>query len=343
MAKGSTSTRSVFYGYIPVTIRDSLVPPLADPGSVLKELQDSMPLPDPPEHPAIVELMGRVVQTWHQLRDCPSTLTIRRQAEYPSLFLLLDLLDWLRIHLPDVFDAITDPNVTLPASSAAQALLTALDAVTIDTSNPTDTVTLTEALAAVENFLPLVQGADVAGPSTRYDLATATIRAAWLEPAKLPDHPAIDSLATFALAALNEVGDPYQVPPELQGMIKADPVAEAGTGQAGKNQAYVIRAVLSHEPCRPVLSAPTQSVRVGPGAGRRRPGPPGAAAAARHQQPAEVRPGRGNRDAAVAAADAGPRHPRPAEGQGSARRSRVAAGDDLLLLAADHLPGAPSS
>ena len=37
MAKGSTSTRSVFYGYIPVTIRDSLVPPLADPGAVLKD------------------------------------------------------------------------------------------------------------------------------------------------------------------------------------------------------------------------------------------------------------------------------------------------------------------
>jgi hypothetical protein len=55
------------------------------------------------------------------------------------------------------------------------------------------------------------------------------------------------------------VGDPYQVPPELQGRIKADPVADAGTGQAGKNQAYVIRAVLSHEPCRPVLSAPTRA------------------------------------------------------------------------------------
>ena len=30
---------------------------------------------------------------------------------------------------------------------------------------------------------------------------------------------------------------------------------KTGTGQAaGKNQAYVIRLVLSHEPCRPVLS-----------------------------------------------------------------------------------------
>jgi hypothetical protein len=49
------------------------------------------------------------------------------------------------------------------------------------------------------------------------------------------------------------------VPPELQGLVKADPVATAGTGKAGLNQAYVIRAVLVHEPCRPVLSAPTRT------------------------------------------------------------------------------------
>lgn len=259
MAMGSTSTRSVFYGYIPVTIRDSLVPPLADPGAVLKELQDSMRLPNPPEHPAIVELMGRVVETWRQLIDAPSGSNV----EYASLFLLLDLLDWLRIHLSDVFDAITDPSVTLDPHSEAQGLLTALDGVTIDTTNPTDTITLTEALAAVENFLPLVHGAEVAGPSTKYNLQNATLPALWLEFAKPPpDPPDPDlprSLASLALDALNEVGEEYRVPPELQGLIKADPVAEAGTGQAGKNQAYVIRAVLSHEPCRPVLSAPTRA------------------------------------------------------------------------------------
>ena len=70
--------------------------------------------------------MGRVVGTWQQLRDSQTTIVLplsRPKVEYPSLFLLLDLLDWLRIHLPDVFDAITDPNVTLPSGSAAQDLL----------------------------------------------------------------------------------------------------------------------------------------------------------------------------------------------------------------------------
>jgi hypothetical protein len=223
---------------------------VADPGTLLKDVQDEMPLPNPPEHPAIVELMGRVVDTWRQLEEAPAGSNV----DYASLFLLLDLLDWLRIHLADVYDAVTDPTAPVPAGAAAQDLLAALGDVTVNTTDPTASVTLTEALAAVVDYLPLVRGADRSEPSTDYDLQSTTRPAPWLEPAKTAG-----SLARLALDALTEAGQPYSVPPELQGLIKADPVGDSGTGQAGKHQAYVIRAVLSHEPCRPVLSAPTHS------------------------------------------------------------------------------------
>jgi len=265
MAKGSASSRTVFYGYIPVTSRDSLVPPLADPGTVLKDLQEDMPLPSPSEHPAIVELMGRVIDTWQQLRDSQTTISPPPEVDYPSLFMLLDLLDWLQTHLKTVFDAITQDAAIPENAAAAQALLDAIKGVQIPVTDPgppstTTPTDLDEVLDSLKGFLDLVGGADKAGPSTTYDLATATIPATWLEPAKTSTSPARPAgLAGLALAALNEVDDPYKVPPELLGLIKADPVAGSGIGQAGKNQAYVIRAVLSHEPCRPVLSAPTRA------------------------------------------------------------------------------------
>ncbi|MFE9690605.1 hypothetical protein [Micromonospora sp. NPDC005806] len=242
MAAGQPSTRSVFYGYIPVAARDAMVPPIADPGAALKQLQDTMSFPNPKEHPAIVELIGRVVDPWTRLTLAPAGSDIG----YASLYLLLDLLDWLRVNVPAVFDAITEGGALTPGS-AARALFDGIHAVRVPTSG--GTVDLDAALAAVASFLSLLTGADDPGPATSYDLKTAARTADWLQPAKKPA-----SLAGLALAAVLEIGDPYRVPPELQGLIKGDPVDAV---QPGDNQAYVIRVVLDHPPCRPVLSAPT--------------------------------------------------------------------------------------
>jgi len=91
----------------------------------------------------------------------------------------------------------------------------------------------------------------------KYDMASANLptlanpQAAadgWLSSLTEPD-----CLYQIADAALpNPL--PLSVPPELQGLIKDDPTyLPPGTPQT----TYVIRAVLTHYPCQPVLSAPS--------------------------------------------------------------------------------------
>jgi hypothetical protein len=253
MAADQPSTRSVFFGYIPVAGRDAAVPPLADPAGELKKVQAGMTFPDPKDHPAVVELMERVVEPWKRLL-LAKELDPLPNIGYGSLFLLLDLLDWLKTYVESVFTAITE-NTTIPAElSAALGLLHGLEGVMVQAlETPPKSMTLVEALKAVKGFLALVDGTDTEGPDVDYDLANPVPPASWLE---TPDIQT--GLAGLAQAAVEETKAAYQVPPELQGLIKADPVATAGTGKGGQNQEYVIRAVLVHEPCAPVLSTPTR-------------------------------------------------------------------------------------
>src|SRR5262249_61118622 len=75
-------------------------------------------------------------------------------------------------------------------------------------------------------------------------------------PAPPPTLASSAGLADYALVALAQVAnDPTAqkpvVPPELDGLIKIDPVSPpAGTTEP----TYIIRAVFEHDPCRPVLS-----------------------------------------------------------------------------------------
>jgi hypothetical protein len=256
MAAGAPSTRQLLYGYIPVASRDELVPPLADPGGELKKVQDSMSLPNPPEHPAIVELMGRVVEPWQRLQSAPVAPNAPNIG-YASLFLLLDLLDWLRTYVEPVYQAIVGGGSPTGPNAAALLLgLTGQSVITLESSPRTRT--MVEALADVKDSLGLLDGSSDTTPSTTFDLMRSALGAAWLSPAKEPA-----GLAGLALAAVQEIGDPYRVPPELSGLIKADPMTPRVTGSSGAgkptgNQAYVIRMVLVHQPCRPLLSAPSR-------------------------------------------------------------------------------------
>jgi hypothetical protein len=251
MAAGSpASNRQVFFGYIPVAGRDALVPPITDPAQALLDVQATMPFPSPPEDPALDELIARVVQPWTALVEAPTSPT-GPNTSYASLFLLLDLLDWLGTHLSDVRDRIVD-GTALSAGSNAQALYDAINGLTVPTSG--GDVALDGALKAVEPKLVLVRGEDIAPPSTTYDLRASTRPATWLL-----GPTTSTSLAGLARAALDDIDAAPVVPPELQGLIKADPVATAGLGNSGGDVTYVIRTVLVHEPCQPVLSAPTRA------------------------------------------------------------------------------------
>jgi hypothetical protein len=251
MADGEQSVRTVFYGYIPAGGRERLTPPIADPVGTLKSFGQQ------PGHltedPFVDELIGRVAQPWAAQRQPPLKA---RPPGYPSLFLLLDLDDWLRKYVPAVHAAITGGPALTSQQPEQAKLLAQLGLVNVLADNAP--VTLPKAIAAVDGNLALLSGADEAGPATAYDLTNATLPSAggdlldtWLTGAS--------GLRSYAQAALDEAATgtnppKLDVPPELRGMIKNDPVTvPAGTPQ----QTFIIRAVFEHDPCRPVLSAPS--------------------------------------------------------------------------------------
>jgi hypothetical protein len=224
--------------------------PIPDPVNALQTLGQQQP--SLAEDPFVDELIGRVAQPWAKQRTAPLS---GKDPTYPSLFLLLDLDDWLKKYLPAVHDAVTGGPALSGSQPKQAALFSQLHNITVGTSN--GQVLLTTALGDVDPFLGLVSGTDEKGPATTYDLTHATLAGGsldnWLTLAS--------GLASQAQDALGEAAagpNPPQlgVPPELQGLIKADPVTvPAGTAQ----QTFIIRAVYEHDPCRPVLSAASHS------------------------------------------------------------------------------------
>jgi hypothetical protein len=278
MATGSQSTRTVYYGYIPVGRRERMVPALADPVAALEAFVP--PYGMSLVNPWLDELVARVIQPWSKLTT--QTFPNGRPQTFPgyaSLFLLLDLADWISKYLPNVYGAITAGKAV---TGAEENLLVLLQNTTVTRGG--NQVVLATELANLQQYAPLVSGGDVPGapsPPGDYDLSgdpppnpfplarNGKPRTHWFDLAKsvasattntTPPPPATSDtaagLADYALAALaqapNDEGyKPPVLPPELQGMVKIDPVAPP----AGfTDPVYVIRTVFEHDPCRPVVS-----------------------------------------------------------------------------------------
>jgi hypothetical protein len=218
-----------------------------------------------PDNPWLIELMGRVIAPWRTLHDTfsPNPPANPPRRDFPSLFLLLDFADWLNKYLPAVYQAILHPDPASDPTGKQGELLDLLKHTTVRQSSPAvATPVIADVLAHLDGYRPLVTGADIEGPPEKYDLsvlpvvrANPALTANWFEVAK-GNNPL--SLADYVLAALEQAAeDPAyhpEVPPELQGLIKIDPVSPpAGT----REPTYVIRTVFEHEPCRPVLSDPS--------------------------------------------------------------------------------------
>ena len=250
--------RTVFYGYLPATRRDRMVTPLADPVAALAAVD-----PSGKENPTLGDLVGRVIEPWKALRDAPPAGS---DTDYASLYVLLDLGDWLHTNLPAVHDALVN-GTTL--SGAAEALRAAIAGVSVSTrpppseqppppgwspGAPTGSETLDTALHDLDPYAPLVTGADIAAPGTGYDLVDPSVPDNWLA-----DSSTSGSLAALARAALVEAGVTARVPAELQGLITADPA----TSTPGYTpDTYVVRTVFEHDPCVPVLSEPSKAFQL---------------------------------------------------------------------------------
>jgi hypothetical protein len=270
--------RTVHYGYIPTGRRDRLVTPLADTDAVNKLLSI-----DPSQQQAVIlgDLVSRVIQPWGVLQGTwppPAPEPVHKMpdtdTDYSSLYVLLDLNDWLQTHLPSVYKALI--SGTTVSGQAANDLLQGLtDAQTApwvgtrgappeqpppppkDWTPGTPTlVPLSQALQALANFGQLVTGADMTAPPDNYDLTAPAVPQNWLLDSKTgPPNSMPPSLAFLALAALTEANATPTVPAELSGMIKADPTAPT---PGYSPDTYIIRTVFEHDPCVPVLSQPSR-------------------------------------------------------------------------------------
>jgi hypothetical protein len=269
--------RAVHYGYVPVDSREKYLVPLADPVAALW----SFPAPEagskltPEPDARLSELEARVLRTWRGMYVEPIAYGPLAPAEANllpelvrdiSLFLLLDLAENLRATLPDVFRAATTAGGSV-SGAAKTVLLNLLRDVTV--TSGAGTVTLAEAISELEPFIPLLRGQPPTGASTtpprQYDA-----RAAFRQDPANPGGPRLslgadgasflrpnggvaDRLYSRIGAAIAEGAAPVRLPPELDGMIKADPPDAASDGDR-----YVIRLVFEYPPCCPVISEPTE-------------------------------------------------------------------------------------
>ncbi|GAC1361307.1 MAG: hypothetical protein NVSMB32_00050 [Actinomycetota bacterium] len=258
--------RSVFYGYIPAGRRERLIPPM-DPAVAAANLQSinkgDPTKGDPPhEDPRFDELMIRVVLQWQSALQAPLASHSNGDTQIASLYLILDLGDWLSRWLPVLYAAL--PGNNLPAGSPPElhTFLADLNTKLVRrTGTSPATITLREALVELKPWQALVagNGPDYSGPN--YDLTGATTSAnddllkTWMafpfgSPLPQDLNPPKGKFATDAKAAL---GDPglIPVPDELRLLLRDDPAP--GTSNTPEDL-YVLYAVYEHPPCATVMS-----------------------------------------------------------------------------------------
>lgn len=260
--------RKLHFGFVPVADRTTNPPVLPDADAVNAVLDD--PEMQAGDDPRLMAFRLRVAGAWSDLAARKDTVEHAGgdvgllRIEIPSLYVLLDLRDWLATYLPGVLQALIDED-SLPAG-AREDLRKELN---INIRADGASKPLREALGELEPFLPLLVGDDSVGtPSTDYDLSAPLPDPALDTYAELAAH--IDSLAGTGAtdgglvgaalaeedADLHGTGAPVQVPAELQGTIVARPTDPAATGDR-----HVLRLVYEHEPCAPVVSKPSAVVR----------------------------------------------------------------------------------
>ncbi|MCU1500738.1 MAG: hypothetical protein JWM12_92 [Ilumatobacteraceae bacterium] len=250
--------RQVHYGYVPVTGRSAATPPLADPLGALATDDDAQAGDDP----RVMEFRLRIAGAWSSLVAAAAITTppgAPVDVHEPSLFLLLDLADWLGKYLPEVLDGLTGTSQVASDAPAALALQQYLD-IDVDVTDTTQTPAVTTkqklgtVLAELVSFAPLVTGQPHDLPTDLYDVSLGL-------PTDFFDKLNGSTAGNAGLvgAALNEDNPkvkPAKLPPELTGAIvprSDDPAATADR--------FVMRLVYEHEPCDPVLSKPSAVVR----------------------------------------------------------------------------------
>jgi hypothetical protein len=263
--------RTVHYGYVATGRRERIVPVVADPVSALQNVLEADPALGTLQNVVLGDLMSRVIGPWGSLlptAPSPPPTPPASDPDYSSLYVLLDLADWLKTYLPQVYSALI-ANSPSGLDTHAAALFKVLAGIQVETRPPPPTqpppakwvpsTTLTKkplgtVLSDLQQFAALLSGQPIGAPQTGYDLTDTTVPSGFFDASS-----STGSLANLSLAALHEANAVPIVPPELQAMIKADPPVPV---PGYRVDTYVIRTVFEHDPCAPVLSAPSHTFQM---------------------------------------------------------------------------------
>lgn len=265
--------RKLFYGYVAVGHREKYQErrPVAedDPADALRQFEldvRSSSTVDGDYDFRMDELTDRVLEPWRGIYtatkpadrlDPPFT---EKLGEF-SLYLILDMADWLQRNLPEVFLRLTQ-GTPLPAGSKRAALVTELQQLRVRVNNAERT--LAQAIDDLAPHLSLVRGqgeepaaqfnvrdARRVAPGPAFDLRTV--------PAYLTYRAAPDvSLHRAFQEALAESPSPSAVSQEVVDLLQDQVVpAEPDPETAADGGVYVLRLVYERPECPPVVSQPT--------------------------------------------------------------------------------------
>jgi len=305
-ASAAANQRVIYHGYVPVASREKYLTPVTNAAQLIQDEIMNPPantpiLPDP----RLDEVTTRVITPWFQLFEAanpanpslpPSRFNLsttptppgpadpsRPSREDASLFVLLDLGDFLQKKLPEVFQALTSTTgANLPTDGTftqRQALLDELRKITVTMYQngssfpipPTlplpsaSAIALGDAFTRLAPYFSPAQGKE-SEPPDAYDVTPGFtsnfIDSFYLAPP--PPYPPglyqvpaqTGTLYTLYQSALtedrtiktNNKQDWLTVPDELKEVIKVE---------GANGDVYFLRLVYEHAPCDPVLSDPT--------------------------------------------------------------------------------------
>lgn len=232
--------RVIYHGYLATGNREKYREPdpaISDPQAYIAAINSQSSL----ENFRYNEFDTRVVSVWADL-DKREDKIGDDQVQQLSLYLILDLGDYLQRALPAVWDAVTAADINrIPASRTAQrALYTTLESITIGKGS--GTIALRAALTERQNDLALVQG-EGTEPDVTYDFRDVSRGA----------------LETNVANALNEEPAAYQMTDEMVNILQNLVKPEQTDTNNQPAERYFIRLVYDYSPdCPPIVSERSQ-------------------------------------------------------------------------------------
>lgn len=275
------NTRTLFYGYIPVGYREKYtqrrsVSATGTPAQVLANYQADVRAAstvDANFDYRMDEVTSRVLVPWAGIKDPSATPADRLldpgtadRLPSVSLYMVLDLADWLARYEAEVFDHIVH-GTPLTGKPHMVSLVDGLKGITIKVRRPGAgseiDLTLFNAIKELADRLDLVGGIGTE-PADQYNVRDATFPASAALHAP-PAPPSSGTLHGLLAVALAETAQPAQPPGEVIDLLKDQVTLEPPDDAPTSEGTYFLRFVYEHAsddrrvPCEPKVSAASET------------------------------------------------------------------------------------